>query len=213
MLPLLGGSHAGGAVTLPETFDDEFVGVNTEWSVWTNIGGSTVDFDTTTPGTVHMQHATWITRPRIPAFPFTVEAYCSYLLYDNINTQTANASLALGFPPTSIADGGFWGLEWDVDTLGRIGIYDGKFVPVASTPSHFGSIIDNQLGLVNQIPHKQRMVCHSATNIDLQYTKDVVSASPTWSTYITGVNPGITLNTVYLASFGCTTEWEYVRFY
>jgi hypothetical protein len=200
-----GGSFAG------HPYDAEFNGGQGDWLIWEGIPPNTADFNSTVPGAVYMESGTIITRASIPAFPFTVEAFCSSILYDDINTVYANATLGLGPTPPDINGGGFYGLEWDVDTLGKIGIFDGKFVPMfGDTPDHFGTIQENTSGLVNQVPFHQKMVVHSASNIDLYYRRD---SSPSFTTYLTGVNPAMaSMTCLYLVSFGCTTAWDWIRF-
>lgn len=195
---------ASGSFTVP--MDEEFNGANTNWTL---TGTNLPDFGVTTAGKLRMPSGSVAHRARIPAFPFTMTAFCSYILYDNINTVYANATLAVGEATPAGSPGPiFWGLEWDVDVLGSICVFDGRFANFAATPTHLSTKTNETAGLSRQVPHYQRMIANSATSYDLQWSLDGTS----WTTYATALNPTLTAGAVMLVSFGCITEWDWVRF-
>lgn len=198
---------SGGTGSGFSRFDDEFS--DTTNHGWTVSGSNGVDFDTTTASCVHMQSGMVIHRARIPATPFTVTAYLSAVTLDDINTVYANASLMIGeATPASSPGPIMWGPEMpDVDILGRTARYDGRFANFGATPTHLGTKIE-AVGHVYDVPTYQRIVVHSATNMDILYSTDNV----TYSTYATGLNPTLTPGAILLVSFGCTTDWDWVRF-
>lgn len=195
----------GGGVVAPE-WNEEF---NGDGSVWTVAGANAVSFNDVVPGAVAMESGMVIVRPSVPPAPFTVTAFYSVIEYDDIDTIFANATLAIGGAEDADSTGPkFYGLEWDVDQLGSIAIYDGLFADYAATPTHLGTKTNETAGLALQVPHYQRMIVRSGTDIDLLYSFD----GETWITYATGRNPGIELEAVLLVSFGCETAWDWVRF-
>lgn len=205
---LLGGSGDSFAIDPATAYNDEFDDGQGDWQIW-DVLGHDADFNVTSPGRVYMESGLIVTRAGLPTPPFVVEAHCASIVYDNINTP-GNATLGVGYTPTNTTNGGFYGLEWDIDTPGAIGIYDGEFIPMfGDEPTHYGTIQNNTVGTANQVPHWQRMIVHSADNIDLYWSKTGTS----FTTYATGVNPIVTLQSLYLVSFACTTTWEYVRFW
>lgn len=211
MRTLLGASHGGGAVSTPYgLYNDSLTGGQGHWNIW-DVLGHNASFNGTVPGHLYMESGLIVTRTGLPTPPFSMQIHCTSITYDNINTP-GNATLGVGYTPTTTANGGFWGLEWDIDTPGYIGIYDGEFIPMfGDTPDHYSTIKENTAGHVNEVPHWQRMVVHSANNIDLYYTREDVPM--TWTTYATGINPIVTLDCLYIVSFACTTTWRDLSFF
>ena len=195
-----GGGGTFGAID----YNDEFNGPNVDWVVV-----SSADFGDTTPGTVHIPSGNRIARPRVPPVPFTVTAYCSSILFDDIDNDYANASLAVGegsnLGTTGPKHYALHGL--DVAFLGHIGVIDGLWTNYSTGPVQ-GSYVALD-GIEYQVPHYQRLVVHSGTNVDLYYSFNGSS----WSTYATGQNPNLaSVESVLLLSYACTTEWDWVRF-
>jgi hypothetical protein len=188
-------------------YDDEFDGENREWTI---AGLNDVEFNGDRyPGAVFMESGMVVHRARVPPLPFTVTAYCSSLVYDDIYSVYANATLAIGGNVDPAGRGPrFYGLEWDVAHLGKIGIFDGVFDHYRATPRHLGRMKFETPGLAMQIPHYQRLVVNSGNDVDLYYSTDGVD----YKNYAKGRDPGLNVEAVMLVSFGCETVWDWVRF-
>ena len=197
-----------GGFTPHPPYDEEFLGDGGAWTLTAILGG-TLDINTTAPGKIHMPTGSAAHKVGLPSFPFTVTAFCSYILYDDINSVYANATLAISEASPAGSPGPLhWGLEWDVDILGSIAVYDIRRVSFGGSLTHLGTKQNETAGLTREVPHYQRIVAHSSTDYDLQWSLDGSS----WTTYGTAFNPTLTAGAIMLISFGCTTEWDWIRF-
>lgn len=207
---LIGGGANGPGVGL---YNDEFDKGNRGF-VFT--GTTSPDIGTTTPGVLHMPSGSAAHRARIPPMPFTVVAFLSSIVMDDISSIYGNASLVIAEATPAGAPGPvFWGPEMpDVDALGTTALYDGRFANFGAEPTHLGTKIQAS-GHVYDVPRYQRIDVHSPTNMDILYSSDITTPpqSATWSTYGTGFNPTLTPGAIMFVSFGCQTEWSWLRFF
>lgn len=202
-------SGSGGGLVAPGNgFDEEFNGGMGDW-VAPDLGFGTADINTTSPGEAYMPRGTALHRASIPTPPFTMTARCTFLQYDNIYTTFANASLGLAEASPSAPPGPqMYVLQWDIAFLGEIGVIDGYWEQYVDTPTHLGPYVKLSDDLTHQIPHWQRMVVNSFTDIDTYYSTDGLN----WTLYDSGTNPGFTPGAVVLLSYACTTRWDWIRF-
>jgi hypothetical protein len=197
-----------GGGTAPPLFDDEFDQGNRGWTL-SDLLSNGYDFGVTNAGHLRLGSGSVAHRARIPAMPFTVTAFLSSVVFDDINTTYGNATLGIAeASPAGSPGPKWWGPEMpDVDSLGATARYDGRFANFAATPTHLGTRIDGS-GHAFEVPTYQRIIVHSATNMDIEYSTDGVS----YSSYGTGFNPTLTPGAIILVSFACTTQWDWVRF-
>lgn len=192
----------GGGRT-PDPFNDEFDLGNRGWTL---AGGTP---PTIASGKLHMPSGSTAHRARIPAMPFTMTAFCSSLVFDDINSVYAGAGPNIAEASPAGSPGPvWWGPDWDVDILGKICIYDGRWSDFTHQTGHLHAKILETSGLTLQVPFYLQILVHSATNMDAYYSTDNV----TYTVYCTGVNPTLTPGAVMFMSFGATTEWDWVRF-
>lgn len=205
---LLLGGRAG---PTPPLYNDEFDQGNRGFTIT-----GTADVGVTSAGKLHMASGSAAHRKRLPPPPFTVVAFLSAVTMDNIATTYGNATMGIAEAAPAGAPGPlWWGPEMpDVDALGSTALYDGRFANFAASPTHLGSKIEAS-GSVYAVPRYQRIDVHSATNMDLLYSSDITTPpeSATYSTYGTAFNPTLTPGALIFISFGCVTEWSWVRFF
>lgn len=198
-------SSSGGTAFLP--MNDEFEAGNIDWVLPSGNAGTVLFGDT--PGEVTMPSGTRIIRLRVPEPPFTVTARCTFLQYDDIDTTFANASLAIGSSDNAATSGAkHYALQWDIAFLGEIGVIDGVWDQYSDTPTHLSPYVLLDEGDTFEVPHWQRMVVNSGTDIDTYYSLN----GETWTPYASGVNPNIDVEAVLLLSYACQTRWDWVRF-
>lgn len=206
---LLSVAGSGGGIIAPDNgFDEEFNGGMGDW-VAPDLGFGTADINTTSPGEAYMPVGTALHRVGLPTPPFTVTARCTFLQYLDIDASFGNASLGLAEASPATSPGPkMYVFQWDIAFLGEIGAIDGYWEQYVDTPTHLGPYVKLGDGDLYEIPHWQRLVVNSFTDIDTYYSTDGIN----WITYDTGTNPGFTPGAVVLLSYGCTTRWDWVRF-
>jgi hypothetical protein len=200
----------GGSFTLPpppydREFNDGLIG-----DMWASGG---VDFGATTPGRVHLASGQGVIIPGLPAYPFRVEAFCSFAQFTDIDTYAAG----VGIGPCEIVPFGSpgpksWGIDIDVDTLGMTCMFDGRWDDFTHQTGHFGwtggRTYDETAGLRWEIPFWTRYDAHSATDWDAYFSED----GSTWTAYRLGVDPGLTPAGLFIMSYAAVSEWDWVRF-
>ena len=207
---LLTASRGGGTIISPGllAYDEEFDGSQGQWTA-PDLGFGTADINDTSPGEAYMPSGTALHRAGLPTPPFTVTARCTFLEYDNIDTTFGNASLGLAETAPAESPGPqMYVLQWDIAFLGEIGVIDGYWEQYVDTPTHLGPYVKLGDGDAFELPHYQRMVVNSFTDIDTFYSLDGTD----WMAYDTGTNPGFTPGAIVLLSYSSTTRWDWVRF-
>ena len=189
--------------SVPSPWDDEFDGSGQgKWINEVSSGGS-FDLNKTVKSHILAQTTTTVRLPSIPPTPFTVTAKCSSVVYDNLTSTAANASLGVG----EATLGKFEAIEWDIDTLGQVGPYVGVWANIGASPTHRGTLINTE-GFALQDTHYQRVIVASTTDVTYQWS----FGGKLWTTIAANANPGFTIASVVILSYACVTAWDWVRF-
>jgi hypothetical protein len=197
----------GGFPYRPGAYDDTFEDANTIANRWTftGVGGLIFkDVNTTVPYSLYLQ--AFALQPA-PAPPFTIRAKCVAITWDGGSTPgVGNSSIAIA----QAAPGPYYYVGIDVGIVGKMDLTSSNFDSGGHFNSNFPTLPSaNQVtGAGYQVPHVIEVTVHSATNIDARISFD---DGLTWTTIMTGHNPGVTPNYIGLANGGSQGTWAWFR--
>jgi hypothetical protein len=204
---LLAAAGSGGAFTVPppSPYNDEFTDAGTATSRWTlsGVGGSIYkDINGAVPGSLYL----WGTCMQpAPTAPYTITAECIAVDWDT-GPHTGNSSVCIA----QAAPGPYYFVGVDVGFTGKMDLTSSYFDATGAFTGNYPSLpsANEVTGYGYAIPHRIEVTVHSATNVDARISFD---SGGTWTTILSGYNPGVTPNYIGLANGNSRGTWDWFR--
>lgn len=184
-------------------YDDEFNDPSTLTGKWAahagGYGYSHGDINSTIAGDLYLQGQVY---QIAPPPPYTVESRITYVDWD-----TGPGVGGIWINLAAAAPGPYFGSGVDVGTPGQMWLSGSTFDSSGAFTGNVG-VTGTITGYGYAVPHHCRFVVHSATNVDTAVSFD---DGATWTTILSGYNPGFALNYIGLESGGCRTGFDWFR--
>lgn len=187
----------------PDPYSDEFDDAGTLLTRWTQngIGGLLYkDVDGIVPGALYLQGACM--QPA-PTPPYRITAECIAVDWD-AGPHTGNSSVCLA----EAAPGPYYFVGIDVGFTGQMDFTSSMFNSSGGFVNNYPSLPTAHAvnGYGYEVPHRIEVTVNSATNVDARISLD---AGETWTTILSGRNPGIAPNYIGLANGNTRGTWDW----